>query len=64
MADSETDPGGWKDFSTGEGGSMAELAEQLGIDPRRSIRSTRERPHRQKALPGRGLPNVTAARLG
>lgn len=36
--DTATDPGAWKDHATGEHGSMAELAERLGIDPRQSIR--------------------------
>jgi hypothetical protein len=32
--DSPTSPGAFKDFGTGETGSMAELARRLGIDPR------------------------------
>ncbi len=32
--DTSDDPGAWKDHATGERGSMAELARQLGVDPR------------------------------
>jgi hypothetical protein len=34
--DSETDPGAWTDHATGEHGSMADLAQRLGIDPRQT----------------------------
>ena len=37
--DDENDPGGWKDHKTGEYGSVADLAKQLGIDPRVSAGS-------------------------
>ena len=32
-ADSEIDPGAWKDHATGEGGSIADLARRLGVLP-------------------------------
>lgn len=34
--DSETDPGAWLDHATSETGSMADLAQALGLDPRQS----------------------------
>jgi hypothetical protein len=37
--DSETDPGGFTDHGTGDKGSLAELAQLLGVDPRVSVTS-------------------------